>query len=272
MNPPANEPRGMARGVGRLGKLFAALFVLMGLGFVALGIWQVQRLAWKTDLIARVTSRVDAPAVAAPAPAAWPTITAASHEYLRVRLQGRWVGSGDAAHLWVRTGTELGWGYWLMSPLQTDEGFTVLVNRGYVPADQRTAVSAQLAQLAQLARPGDAGSNAVTVTGLLRISETPNWLRKNEEGRWASRNVPAMAQGLGLDAAKVAPYFVDASSTPASAGAPPLQAATLATPEWPRAGLTTLQFSNNHLSYALTWFALAALSAFGSYLLLRGKT
>jgi surfeit locus 1 family protein len=54
-----------------------------------------------------------------------------------------------------------------------------------------------------------------------------------------------MARGLG----PVAPYFVDASSE----ATPPTG--------WPRAGLTVVHFSNNHRVYAITWFALAAMSA-----------
>jgi surfeit locus 1 family protein len=44
----------------------------------------------------------------------------------------------------------------------------------------------------------------------------------------------------------VAPYFVDAQG--AASG-------------WPRAGLTVVRFRNDHLVYALTWFALAAMMA-----------
>ncbi len=64
-------------------------------------------------------------------------------------------------------------------------------------------------------------------------------------GRWYSRDVAAIAQAHGL-AGPVAPFFVDAQATPATAAA------------WPRPGLTVVQFKNDHLVYALTWFALAA--------------
>ena len=33
--------------------------------------------------------------------------------------------------------TDLGSGYWVIAPLDTDRGFTVLVNRGFVPEDHR---------------------------------------------------------------------------------------------------------------------------------------
>jgi surfeit locus 1 family protein len=101
-----------------------------------------------------------------------------------------------------------------------------------------------------------------TVTGLLRISEPEGrMLQKNDPsaGRWYSRDVAAIAWAQRLTGA-VAPYFVDAQPAP---GAPP---------SWPRAGLTVVRFPNDHLVYALTWFALAALMAAAiGYLLLDAR-
>jgi len=77
------------------------------------------------------------------------------------------------------------------------------------------------------------------------------FLRTNDPAsdRWFSRDVTAIAQSRDLD--KVAPYFIDAERDPSDAG-PPV------------AGLTVIAFSNNHLVYALTWGALAALAAAGA--------
>ena len=253
-----------ARAVGRWGWLFVALLGVSCAGFIALGIWQLQRLSWKTTLIERVESRTRAQPVSVPGPLQWPGVTPATHEYLRVRLQGRWQATADRpADIWVRTGTELGWGFWLMSPLQTREGFRVLVNRGFVPAEQRNAVIERLKLQRQAGQDDE-----VQVTGLLRMSEAPSLLRGNEpaENRWASRDVPAMAQAMGLGNVPVAPFFVDAFvETPAAS---PTDARS---PGWPRPGLTVVRFNNNHLSYALTWFALAALCGGGCWLLLRAR-
>ncbi|HVX81743.1 MAG TPA: SURF1 family cytochrome oxidase biogenesis protein, partial [Devosiaceae bacterium] len=85
------------------------------------------------------------------------------------------------------------------------------------------------------------------VTGLLRISEPGGgFLRANDPAadRWYSRDVAAIARARGLGT--VAPYFVDADATPNAGGLPV-------------GGLTVIRFPNNHLLYALTWFALAAL-------------
>ena len=211
-----------------------ALLVLLALFFavfIALGLWQVQRLAWKENLIARVNRQVRAAPVPAPAPPAWRSITRERDEYLRVSVHGEY----DTQHeTLVRAATELGTGYWVMTPLRTEQGYTVLVNRGFVPSKDA-------------ARTPSAGA----LTGLLRLPEPGgSAMQRNEPtaGRWYSRDVAAMAAAQGL-VGPVAPYFVDASAdaTPAAG--------------WPRAGLTVIRFSNNHRVYAITWFALAAMSA-----------
>ena len=70
----------------------ATLLAAIGLaGFLSLGIWQVQRLYWKLDLIERVDARVTADPVPAPGPADWPEITREDDEYTRVRLSGEYL-------------------------------------------------------------------------------------------------------------------------------------------------------------------------------------
>jgi surfeit locus 1 family protein len=124
-----------------------------------------------------------------------------------------------------------------MTPLRTEAGHWVFVNRGFVPPELRGRVP----------RP----EGALAVTGLLRPGEPGgNLLQQNQpaEHRWYSRDVAAMAAARGLQG-PVAPFFVDAQAAAGSAAT------------WPRAGLTVLKFPNNHLGYALTWFTLAAMVA-----------
>lgn len=104
--------------------------MLLFAGFVTLGTWQVHRLAWKRALIARVDARVHAPPVDAPGQAQWPGVTAESAEYRHVRLSGRFIDRQTL--VWTATGA--GSGYWVMTPLRTDDGAVVLVNRGFAAA------------------------------------------------------------------------------------------------------------------------------------------
>lgn len=221
--------------------LWVAGALLCGL-FLALGVWQVQRLGWKNDLIARVAARAHAGPVAAPAQDQWPALQAdpAAHEYRRVRITGELMHGAEQL---VQAVTDRGAGFWVMAPLRTTDGSVVWVNRGFVPS----------VSLWQSTREAARCTGPATVTGLLRRSEPGGgFLRRNDPaaGRWFSRDVPALAAAAGLPPAAVAPYFVDAGAdTPC------------ATPEGPVGGLTVLRFSNNHLVYALTWFALAAMTA-----------
>jgi surfeit locus 1 family protein len=226
--------------------VLALVGVALFAGFIALGMWQVQRRAWKLDLIERTTERLYATPSAPPPAAQWPQITAPTHEYLAVRLQGEWLADKT---LLTQATTELGAGFWVMTPLQQDDSTQVLVNRGFVPADQR-------AQWQSQAINATAGG-PVTIEGLLRISEPGGgFLRRNapEQQRWHSRDVGAMAQALQLPNA--APYFVDVGFPTRQVAANTEQRPAAQGP-WPRTGLTVVRFANSHLVYALTWFGLA---------------
>jgi len=216
-------------------QLTAVLLALFFFGsFCALGTWQVERRSWKLELIARVDTRVHAPPVAAPGPAQWPTVTAAGAEYRHVSVTGRYLNEASTP---VQALTELGSGYWILTPLQLADGSIVIVNRGFLAGDRRPAVGATSGPTA-----------TVTVTGLLRMSEPKGgFLRRNDPAaqRWYSRDVQEIAKARGLE--RVAPYFIDADrATGAGAAA-----------NVPVGGLTVIAFHNNHLLYAITWYTLA---------------
>jgi len=207
---------------------------------IALGVWQIERRAWKLTLIDRVEQRVHAPAQPIPVPAAWPAVSAANDEYRHVSLEGRFLHDRETL---VQAVTEEGPGYWVLTPLQRRDGTQVLVNRGFVPTERRDAST----------RQGGNPEGQVEITGLLRITEPKGgFLRNNvpQHNRWYSRDVAAIATARGLH--DVAPFFVDADSGSQSAQGPV---------QGPIGGLTVIRFPNNHLIYALTWFALAFMLA-----------
>ncbi|SPU52910.1 Uncharacterized conserved protein [Brevundimonas vesicularis] len=217
-----------------------ALFV----GFLALGGWQVQRLAWKTNLIAQVDARVHAAAVPASGPTQWAGLTRDKDQYRRVTVHGRFLHDKETL---VQAVTDAGGGFWVMTPLVDDRGFTVLINRGFVPAGRRDPAIRADGQV----------EGPQSVTGPLRITEPKGgFLRDNDPAgdRWRSRDVAAIAARRGLTT--VAPYFIDADASPNPGG-------------WPRGGLTVIRFANSHLVYALTWFGMALLTLVGLWLFLR---
>lgn len=216
--------------------VFLVALALAFCGFTALGAWQVQRLHWKHELVARVDARIHAEPVAPPPRNDWPKASAIRDEYRRVVVAGEYLRDNDTR---VQAVTERGPGWWLLTPLREDDGDTILVNRGFAPDDWKTDVAPP--------------AGHVRVVGLLRMSEPRGaFLRSNDAAhdRWYSRDVTAIARARNLG--DVAPWFIDAERDAAA-------------PEWPAGGMTVVRFRDQHLQYALTWFALAALTVFAGW-------
>jgi surfeit locus 1 family protein len=217
--------------------LVFVLFSVLGIVVLsALGVWQVERRTWKLALIDRVDQRIHAAPLPAPGPDAWPAINRDDDEYRRVKITGRFANDRETL---VDATTERGMGFWVMTPLITPDGFTVLVNRGFVPVDRRDSATRAAGQI----------EGETTVSGLVRMTEPKGTLlRANDPaaGRWYSRDIAAIAKARDLN--RVAPYFIDADATANPGGLPV-------------GGLTVVSFYNHHLLYALTWFALALMLA-----------
>lgn len=206
-----------------------ALLLVVIAVLIGLGVWQLERRTWKLALIAHTDAMLAQPPVPAPGPAAWPKV-GTDDVYRPVTITGRYRAGADT---FVQAVTEFGGGFWVVTPFDTDRGFTVLVNRGFVPADRRQGIAPS--------------PTTQTVRGLLRLTEPGGgFLRHNDPAadRWYSRDVAAIAARRGVG--RVAPYFIDAGEPKTG---------------WPRGGLTVVAFRNSHLVYALTWFGLAALVA-----------
>ncbi|MBJ6134739.1 SURF1 family protein [Ochrobactrum sp. Q0168] len=211
--------------------VLASLFFVL---FVGLGIWQIERLQWKLDLIARVDARVHAEPVAAPGKDDWANVNQKDDEYRHVTITGTYLNDKEVL---VNALTERGAGYWVLTPLRTADGSLTYINRGFVPSDKRDLT----------ARPETQVAGETTVTGLLRMPEPDGFfLRPNDQAKnsWNSRDVAAFAAKENLGT--VAPYFIDADAK-SNPGNQPV------------GGLTVVSFRNSHLSYAITWFALAAM-------------
>jgi surfeit locus 1 family protein len=233
-----------ARGLVLPGALAAlALAILLGLGF-----WQLERLAWKEALIARVEARTRAPVTPLPPESEWSKLTQERDEYRRVSAAGRFHHDREA-HVYAvvsdkRDGFS-GPGYWVMTPLELTTGAFVIVNRGFVPLDRKNPATR---------REGQRAGN-VTVTGLLRMPEEGSYFLPNNDpakDAWYRRDPAEIASARGL--ARSAPFTIDADATPNPGGLP-------------QGGETRVVFTNNHLQYAVTWFgiALALVGVFGVF-------
>jgi len=229
-------------------KSFAAptLFTLIGLVLLlGLGTWQVQRLHWKEGLIAERAAAVSG------APAALPRTLdeARALEFHRVRAAGRFLHEHEL-HLHATTAVGEA-GFHVVTPFALARGGTVLVDRGFVPQ--------RLLDPATRAASNPAGE--VEVTGLLRLAPDgrPSWFspdNRSDRNEWFYIDTAAMAQAARLP--DVPQFYVDADATPNPGG-------------FPLGAQTRLDLPNDHLQYAVTWYALAGALVIVYILLLRRR-
>ncbi|MBC8012690.1 MAG: SURF1 family protein [Methyloceanibacter sp.] len=225
--------------VGLTAAMLAALALLIGLG-----LWQLQRLHWKQGLLAQIEARTKGP------PITLEDAVALAREgrdpsYYRVRVDGRFHHAKER-YLYAVSDGRVGWH--VITPLETEDGDMVLVDRGFVPDELKDPSSRALGQV----------ENVVTVTGIVRSPETQNLFTPDNEpkvNRWFWRDLQSMARSaFSAGVIQVAPFFVDADKSEVPGG-------------WPKGGQTRLEIANNHLQYAITWFLLGAclLIVYGLY-------
>jgi surfeit locus 1 family protein len=222
--------------------VFAVLMLLLAAVCVWLGTWQMQRLAEKEALIAAVDDRLGAVPVAVPSAEQWSTLDLQSLNYRPVTLTGAFrynqtvtvfTSLGDAR------GPASGPGYWVVTPFVLAHGGTVFVNRGFVPAEfQETAVT-----------DSEGDESQVTVTGLLRPSEEAGFMTPEPDSSnridWV-RDTARLAAMVDPALAPIAPFYVDLPAGPPG--------------ELPQGGETVVEFPNNHLGYAYTWYGFAVVA------------
>jgi surfeit locus 1 family protein len=214
--------------------LWPAVATLTGCAFlIFLGVWQLQRLAWKEGLIAEIAARAKAPPQPLPPPNRWAQLRPDDYEYRHVELDGAFDNDREALVFRPAGGPAREPGYLVLTPLRLDSGAFVIVNRGFVPLDRKD--------------PAARGEieGRTHVTGLMRQPESRNFFTPADDpetGQYFTRDPALIAAHFGL--APAAPFSVDADASPTSG-------------VLPRGGASELTFPNNHLAYALTWFGLA---------------
>jgi surfeit locus 1 family protein len=205
---------------------------------VSLGLWQLDRKAWKEGLIATLEQRLSAPPVALPPLAMWPQLAAGDAEFLRVATTAEFLNDREAlvytGGSTLRDATD-GQGYWVFTPARIAGGGLVMVNRGFVPEGKQNPASRAIGQV-------DSPTNIV---GVLRWPEKPGLFTPAGDpvrNIWFARDSTAMAAAKGIS---VAPFYVELENPDPPGGLP-------------RAGRLHPNLPNNHFGYALTWLGLAA--------------
>ena len=218
-----------ARTASRRARLLATLvaagaFIVL----VGLGTWQLQRLSWKQELIARIEVGLEAAPSALPGDAA----ALAGFDHRRVHLSGRFHHDKEL-YLTPRT-FEGRLGVHVLTPFSLDAGAVVLVDRGWVP-DER---------IAPASRPEGQMTGTLRLDGIARQPAQPNPFTPDNEAannRWFWIDLPAMERAVGMP---LLPILV-AAGPAANPGGLPVGA------------LGTIDIRNDHLGYAMTWYALA---------------
>ncbi len=193
--------------------------LLGGAILISLGVWQMQRLAWKEAVLAEIDARI------ADAPVALPvTPDPEADRYLPVTATGRFTGE----HLDVLVSRkQIGPGVRVVEVLETQDGRRVLVDRGFVAQD---------------ARDGPRPSGPATVEGNLHWPDEVDGFTPPPDattGLWFARDVAAMAQALNTEATFIV------ARRPTGGAIEPMPVDSSGIP-------------NDHMNYAITWFSLAA--------------
>jgi surfeit locus 1 family protein len=235
----------------RRGVILPAVLVVGAFGvLVALGTWQLERKAWKDELIATLTTRLSAPPAALPARERWPRLDAGTDEFTRVAFRATFVPGEEAFVYSSGSGLRPDVkepGYWVFSPARLPGGDVVVVNRGFVPEGRQDLKT----------RPDGKPGGVADIVGVMRWPEPRGAFTPNDEpgkNLWFARDPAAMAAAKRWGNA--APFYID-QEAPAPPGG------------LPRVGPLKVNLPNNHLQYAVTWYGLAAVLVVVSLLFVR---
>lgn len=241
---------GKPSGAGVRGIVTASVAAVLALALLlGLGTWQLQRKAWKENLIATVNGRIAQPPQPLPPRGQWPAASEAGGEYAHVRFTATFL-PGEA---FVYTaGSSLrpdvtDQGYWVFAPAKLADGGVLLVNRGFVPtALKDPAMRAQ-----------GMPSGPVEIVGYMRWPEQHGLFAPADDIKanlFFTRDIAAMAAAHGwtLDA----PFYIDQEAPTPPGGLP-------------KPGKIEVNLPNNHWQYALTWYglALALIGVYGVWLI-----
>lgn len=200
---------------------------------ISLGVWQLQRKAWKEGLIETMSQRAGARPIDLPAAATWDALMPGTDEFRRVKLRAQFVEGAKSAFVYtggsaLRDDIKTP-GYFVFAPAKLPNGRIVAINRGYSAQPDAKPVN-----------------GAVEIVGYLRFPETGSQFVSDHDAAgttWFVRDQRAMAKTLSWG--EVAPFYIDQESPVPAGGVP-------------KPGPLKVQLKNDHLGYALTWFGLAA--------------
>ncbi|KAK4229959.1 cytochrome oxidase assembly protein shy1 [Podospora fimiseda] len=243
-NPPELVRTGRKHGPGLI------ILAIIPITAFFLGSWQVQRLKWKTDLIAKCEDRIVRPPL--PLPARVDADAIADFDFRRVYMYGKFRHDQEMlVGPRMRDGEQ---GYIVVTPLERegDPGATVLVNRGWISkkmADQKL-------------RPEGLPTGTVRVEGMLRQPWKKNMFtpeNRPDIGEFYFPDVQQMAaltgsQSVWVEQTMEPDYFqlLDNEAKGIPIGRP-----------------AEVNLRNNHAQYIFTWYGLAVATSIMFYMVVR---
>jgi surfeit locus 1 family protein len=220
----------------------AVAFAILG----GLGAWQLERLQWKLGLIAQVNRNLHAAPVSLDT---GPLAQTSRNEYARVTLTGTFDNAKEAYVYGLdAAGAPV---YHVIVPFRMRDGRVYLVDRGIVPNERLDPATRREGRL----------DGERHVSGVWRTPDRPGWFTPEPDLAhriWYAHDLGAIAKADGVMLA--APVVIEADAAPNPGG-------------WPKGGQTRVEFRNEHLQYAITWFGLAAvlLGVYIAYHISRGR-
>ena len=220
-------------------------------GLISLGLWQVERLAWKEDLLARIAQRVSAQPLVLTSGDDIAKLAGETHDYHPAVISATrsgasvfWFTQIENAPADIAPADRVG--YHVLTPVKLADGTHILLDEGFIPARFKDQIDAREESEQNLIQ---------NLPVVIRWPDERNLFAAENElerGLVYVREAPQIGRHFSL---VLPPVIVEAAQTSAAANAP-----------WPRGGQTRISLSNRHLEYAFTWFSLAAVLVFISSL------
>jgi surfeit locus 1 family protein len=217
------------------------LVVLIAVGLVRLGLWQLDRHWQRVAQSGVMIERMSIPPIALAEVLATPVT---QREFRNVRVRGLYATDGQI--LWRNREHQGRTGFHVLTPLVLDDGRAVLVNRGWI--SYQDGLNEWQSQVPPPPGPQEiVGVWRVSQPNTGQVTETPSVAGWRE--KWFLIDIPAITAQM--------PYplvdgFIDIQpdgTTPA--------------PDQPIPAATGVIGNGNHLSYAVQWFGFAVILLVG---------
>lgn len=197
---------------------------------LSLGTWQMNRLEWKRSIIKEINENSALPPIDLTSGAG----DIEKYKYRRIKVRGEFLHDKEI-HLFMGPKAERGRpGYDILTPLKTDEGEYVLIDRGWVNSDIKSPDN----------RPETLVKGPVEIEGVIHMGESP--------GRFTPENDVAKNLWFWIDLDKIENY--------AGINLQNFYVRALKKDKknvYPIASDEFIKVRNDHLQYAITWYSLA---------------